>query len=143
MPTLGWPGTKNAREPSDMVAAPARALLAELTTATYRLRVPRLHVAVRSTSSTTRCATICAKLGAERATPHHLRRTLGTTVAALGFGRDVLNRFRTTARAASRRVYDRHGYAEEIQHVMEAVAARIMALVEGRAAADGKVVRLR
>ena len=39
-------------------------------------------------------------------------------------------------------MHDRHGYAEETKRVMEAVAAKIMALVEGRSA-GGKVVPLR
>ena len=38
-------------------------------------------------------------------------------------------------------VYDRHGYAEENKRIMEATAARIMTLVEGRA--DNKVVSMR
>ena len=38
-------------------------------------------------------------------------------------------------------VYDRHEYAEENMHIMEAVAAHIVALAEGRA--DDKVVPLR
>ena len=44
---------------------------------------------------------ICAKLGVERATPHDLRRTHGSTITALGFGRDAMNRCRTIAKAAS------------------------------------------
>ena len=32
---------------------------------------------------------ICTKLGAERATPHDLRRTFSTTRDRLGFGRDA------------------------------------------------------
>ena len=39
-------------------------------------------------------------------------------------------------------VYDRHEYAEETKRVMEAVAAKIMALAEGHSA-GGKVVPLR
>ena len=35
---------------------------------------------------------ICAKLGADRATPHDLRRTHGTMITGLGFGRDAMNR---------------------------------------------------
>ena len=35
---------------------------------------------------------ICAKLGFERATPHDLRRTNGTPITGLGFGREPMNR---------------------------------------------------
>jgi hypothetical protein len=39
-------------------------------------------------------------------------------------------------------VYDRHHYADENKRVMEATAAKIMALVEGRPGTGAKVVRL-
>jgi integrase len=87
--------------------------------------------------------TICAKLGGERATPHDLRRTFSTTVTGLGFGRDALNRVTNHREGGIASVYDRHGYADENKRVMEATAARIMALAEDRAEADEKVVRLR
>jgi integrase len=35
---------------------------------------------------------ICKEIGVERVTPHDLRRTFSTKVAALGFGRDAMNR---------------------------------------------------
>ena len=85
---------------------------------------------------------ICAKLGVERATPHDLRRTHGSTITALGFGRDAMNRVQNHREGGIASVYDRHGYAEETKRIMEAVAAKIMALVEGRWA-GGKVVPLR
>jgi integrase len=84
----------------------------------------------------------CAKLGVERATPHDLRRTHGSTITALSFGRDAMNRIQNHREGGIASVYDRHGYAEETKRVMEAVAAKIMALVEGRSA-DSKVVPLR
>ena len=74
---------------------------------------------------------ICTKLGVERATPHDLRRTFSTTVTGLGFGRDALNRVTNHREGGIASVYDRHGYAEENKRVMEATAARIMALVKG------------
>jgi hypothetical protein len=40
-----------------------------------------------------------------------------------------------------RRRRDRHGYAVEDQRIMETVAGRIMALIEGET--DGKVVPIR
>jgi integrase len=83
---------------------------------------------------------IWAKLGVERATPHDLRRTFSTTVTSLGFGRDALNRVTNHREGGIASVYDRHGYAGENQRVMESVAARIMALVEGRA--GDNVVRM-
>ncbi len=80
---------------------------------------------------------VCAKLGVERATPHDLRRTHGSTITALGFGRDAMNRIQNHKEGGIASVYDRHGYAEENKRVMEAVAAKIMSLVEGWADRQG------
>ena len=74
---------------------------------------------------------ICAELAVEKATPHDLRRTHGTCIAALGFGRDAMNRIQNHREGGIASVYDRHQYGREIQHVMEAVASRIIALVDG------------
>jgi integrase len=143
VPTLGWPGTKNGESHRVWLPAAARELLVDLADdastgfvfAGSRGRaVAKLDEAMR---------TICAKLGAERATPHDLRRTFSTTVTGLGFGRDALNRVTNHREGGIASVYDRHGYADENKRVMEATAARIMALAEDRAEADEKLVRLR
>jgi integrase len=86
---------------------------------------------------------ICTKLGVERATPHDLRRTFSTTVTGLGFGRDALNRVTNHREGGIASVYDRHGYAEENKRVMEAVAAKIMALVEVGAPHDQVILEER
>ena len=77
--------------------------------------------------------TICRQLNVERATPHDLRRTHGSTVTALGFGRDAMNRIQNHKEGGITDIYDRHGYETENKRVMETVANKIMALVEGRA----------
>ncbi len=132
VPALGWPGTKNGNSHRVWIAATARQVLAELDDgeangyvfAGARGRAIRgLDAAMRS---------VCSKLGMERATPHDLRRTFSTTVTSLGFGREALNRVTNHREGGIASVYDRHGYAEENKRVMEAVAFRIMELVEGR-----------
>jgi hypothetical protein len=75
---------------------------------------------------------ICKSLGIERATPHDLRRTHGSTITAFGFGRDAMNRIQNHKEGGIADVYDRHRYEAETKHIMETVAAKIMALVEGR-----------
>jgi integrase len=108
----------------------ARELIAEIGSAdtgfvfaTERGKPVRLEVHMQN---------ICAKLGvSEKATPHDLRRTHGTTVTGLGFGRDAMNRIQNHREGGIASVYDRHQYAEENKKVMEAVANRIMALVTG------------
>jgi integrase len=83
---------------------------------------------------------ICGKLGVDRATPHDLRRTHGTTITKLKFGRAAMNRIQNHKEGGIGDVYDIHDYATENRHIMEAVAAHIMALVEGRADDGQKVV---
>ena len=86
---------------------------------------------------------ICDELGiSAKVTPHDLRRTHGTKITALGFGREAMNRIQNHREGGIASVYDRHGYAEETKRVMEAVAAEIIRLAEGRAA-SGNVVPLR
>jgi hypothetical protein len=75
----------------------------------------------------------------ERATPHDLRRTNGTMITSLGFGRDGMNRVQNHIEGGVTDIYDRHKYATENKAIMEAVAAKIMGLVEGRP--DSKVVQ--
>jgi len=84
----------------------------------------------------------CKKLKVERATPHDLRRTHGSTITALGFGRDAMNRIQNHKEGGIASVYDRYGYVDEAKRVMEAVASKIMmALADGRS--DEKVVPIR
>jgi integrase len=138
VPSLGWPGTKNAQGHRVWLSAPVQALIAQFAgeDAGIVFAGPR-GSPVTSLDGAMRA--ICAKLGAERATPHDLRRTFSTTVTSLGFGRDALNRVTNHREGGIASVYDRHAYAEENKRVMEAVAVKIMSLAEGKAEA-GKVL---
>lgn len=137
VPELGWPGTKNGQNHRVWLPQPVQALVGDGRTGFVFSNsrggaVDRLDDAMRA---------ICAKLGAEKATPHDLRRTHGTTITKMKFGRDAMNRIQNHIEGGIADVYDQHGYADENKHIMEAVAAHIMALVEGRP--DQKVVPLR
>ena len=132
------PGTKNAASHRVWLPEPARALIADGNGSTgFVFASPRggpiskLDDAMRS---------ICKTLGVERATPHDLRRTHGSTVTALGFGRDAMNRIQNHKEGGIADVYDRHRYEAESKHIMESVANRFLSLVEGREA-DDKVAR--
>jgi integrase len=143
VPALGWPGTKNGESHRVWLAAPVQALLAELTddgaTTGFVFPAARGRRGIWGLDAAMRAA--CKQLGVERATPHDLRRTHGSTITALGFGRDAMNRIQNHREGGIASVYDRHGYADETKRIMEAVAARIMTLVEG--APTGKVVPIR
>jgi integrase len=129
VPALGWPGTKNAVSHRVRVAEPARDIIAseETTGFVFGSRgrpVHGLDAVMRD---------ICTKLGVnEKVTPHDLRRTFSTKVTALGFGRDALNRVTNHKEGGIATVYDRHGYADENERIMNVVAAHILALAEGK-----------
>ena len=120
------------------ISKPAKALIAELEwrgLSGYVLTSARGYV--RDLDGAMR--TICSKLKIERATPHDLRRTFGSTVTAFAFGRDAMDRVLNHKSKSISTVYDRHGYAAEDQRIMEAVASQMMELGEGTTA--GNVVR--
>jgi integrase len=140
-PSVGWPGTKNSQSHAVWLPEPALVIIRELLdgelAAGFVLGGDR---PIRKLSESMQ--RICRDFGVERITPHDLRRTHGSTITALGFGRDAMNRIQNHREGGIASVYDRHGYAEETKRVMDAVASKIIALAEGRSA-GGKVVPLR
>ena len=127
VPALRWPGTKNGETHRVWLPAPAQKLLAELDGEGFVFAGPRGAVVTIDAAM----RAICVKLGVERVTPHDLRRTHGTTITALGFGRDAMNRVQNHKEGGIGSVYDRHGYGDENKRIMEAVAARILLLATG------------
>jgi integrase len=120
---LGWPGTKNGNSHRIWLPKPAMALLPDFEAGFVFGR------ALYGIDATMR--EICAKIGIPRTTPHDLRRTHGSTVTGMGFGRPAMNRVQNHKEGGIADVYDRHDYSEEIKRVMEAVAARITGLISG------------
>jgi integrase len=134
VPALGWPGTKNGASHRVWLPKPVQQFIGGGDTGfVFAGRggspVIKLHDTMRA---------ICAKLVIERATPHDLRRTHGSTVTALGFGRDAMNRVQNHREGGIADVYDRHHYETETKTIMESVASKIMALIEGES--GGKVL---
>jgi hypothetical protein len=83
---------------------------------------------------------ICAELGVTaKITPHDLRRSHGTKITGLGFGREAMNRIQNHVEGGIADVYDVHRYERENQRIMEEVADEIMRIVDGRPAADNLV----
>jgi len=131
-----WSGTKNGKDHRVWLPAPMQALLKELdqdTEYVFTGQRGKLDQAMRD---------ICTdlKIG-DRVKPHDLRRTHGTKITALGFGRDAMNRVQNHKEGGIASVYDRHGYADENKRIMEAVASHIVALATGTT--DDKVVPMR
>src|SRR5262249_36231787 len=115
-PTGDWPGTKNGQSHRVWLPEPVQALLREVPNgnlAAPKALAPVMHA-------------ICRELGiTDKVTPHDLRRTHGTKITALGFGRDAMNRVQNHKEGGIASVYDRHEYGDENKRVMEAVAAEI------------------
>jgi integrase len=124
VPTLSWPGTKNAASHRLWLPQAARAIIGSATTG-FVFEKPALSLPAAMKK-------VCQNIGAERTTPHDLRRTHGSTITGLGFGREAMNRVQNHREGGIADVYDRHEYAEENKRVMEAVASHILALAEGR-----------
>jgi integrase len=135
-----WPGTKNGQGHRVWIPKVARELLGEIDDGHGYVFAGARGAAVSDLDDAMRA--ICRTLDIERATPHDLRRTHGSTITALGFGRDAMNRIQNHREGGIADVYDRHHCETETKTIMETVAARLMALAEGRGE-DGKVVALR
>jgi integrase len=130
-----WPGTKNAQTHRVWIPEPAQRIIADLLddeAPTGFVFAGQRGGPVSLLDQPMRM--ICAKLGFAPRRPHDLRRTHGSMITGLGYGRDALNRIQNHREGGIADVYDRHRYEAENKTVMEAVAARIMALVDGTSA---------
>jgi integrase len=142
-PSAHWPGTKNGSSHRVALSAPVRALIDALADGAAPASGYVFEVEPgRPVSRTDRgMREVSKKLGIDPVTPHDLRRTCASTIAALGFGRQAIDRILNHADKSITATYDRYSYAKEDQTIMETVANKIIGLVEGRA--DAKVVPLR
>jgi integrase len=138
VPSLGWPGTKNGASHRVWLPEPVRAIIASDATTGFVFAgrhgrpIPALDASMRD---------ICGALGiTDLARPHDLRRTHGTAITRLSFGRDAMNRIQNHREGGIADIYDQHGYEAENKRIMEAVAAHIVMLAEGRASSEGVVV---
>jgi len=137
LPDGDWRGTKGGRTHKVWLPRAAQAIISELSDGEPTGFVFGGSGSGQALSAAMRA--ICQQLGVERATPHDLRRTHGSTITALGFGREAMNRIQNHREGGIASVYDRHQYAEENKCVMEATAARILALAEGAPEASNVV----
>jgi integrase len=121
--TSGWPGTKNSEDHRVWLSAPVRELIGDGDSGCVFKRGRAARV----------MQSICAKLGIEdTATPHDLRRTFGTFVTRLGFGRQAMDRILNHRDRSVGTIYDRYAYATEDQRIMEAVAKHVLKLAKGQ-----------
>ena len=119
-PDKKWPGTKNKRNHRVYLSAAVRQLIGSGSSGFVFPRRHDLDEVMRD---------ICEMLAvAEKVTPRDLRRTFGTMVTRLKFGREAMDRILNHKKKTTTDVYDRYGYLEEDERIMEAVAAKILEL---------------
>src|SRR5262245_50601045 len=135
-PKVGWEGTTNSRPHQVWLPRAARKIIAGLGD---EAAIGFVFAGTRGYGLADAMRKLCARLGIARLTPHDLRRTHGSTITGLGFGRAAMNRVQNHKEGGIADVYDVHDYAPENKRVMEAVAERIVAIAEGRAPADNVV----
>jgi integrase len=123
VPGLRWPGTKNGRTHRVWLPKAAQSLIEGKQGQIFKLGEESMRASMRE---------ICKRLEVkEKVTPHDLRRSHGSRITGLGFGRDAMNRIQNHREGGIASVYDRHQYAEENKRIMEAVASSILNLVDG------------
>jgi integrase len=122
VPALDWPGTKNGQGHRVWLPAPVQALIGDGASGPVFSGVSDLDRTMRRTIGEL-----------PRATPHDLRRTYGTTVTSLGFGRENMDRILNhKPKGSVTDVYDRSDYSGEVKRVTEAVASHIVRLATGQ-----------
>ena len=125
-PSTGWPGTKNGAPHRVWLTAPAYAIVKDLCdgpdgfvfAAPGGNAIGDLDAAMRAISKT------CGFAPPVR--PHDLRRTHGTMVTRLGFGRDAMNRIQNHKEGGIASVYDRHNYADEMRRIQDRVTTEVL-----------------
>jgi integrase len=117
VPELGWPGTKNGHNHRVWLPQPVQKIIRELGDEPTGFVFTSVHNIANAMRD------ICSELGiTEKITPHDLRRTHGSTITGLGFGRDAMNRVQNHREGGITDVYDRHDYSGENKRIMEKVA---------------------
>jgi integrase len=125
-PKTKWPGVRNGSTHVVWLPQPVRDIIDGLSDSDFVFGKPIL-AAMQETMKN-----IWEELKAPRTVPHDLRRTHGTTITRLGYGRPAMNRIQNHREGGIADVYDRHDYSRENKKIMESVARHIMAIVEGR-----------
>src|SRR5262249_10569815 len=99
-----WPGTKNSRSHSVWLPQVVRDAI---NSSGFVFGDPEMRLDI-----TMRRACEAAGI-TDPVRPHDLRRTFGTLVTRLGFGRAAMDRLLNHADGSVGSIYDRHGYADE------------------------------
>jgi integrase len=141
---IGWPGLKNKKSHRVWLSKPVREWLdlengeGFVFASVNGNSIGPLDDAMRDLS-----AALGLNDEESKITPHDLRRTTGTSITRLKFGRDAMDRILNhVVKKKVTNVYDRYGYADEDRHIMETVAVHLMTLASGTVT-DNKVLPFR
>jgi integrase len=129
VPELGWRGTKNHITHRVFLPEPARAIIKEIGADGFVFGGPRGGPVVALDRVMRR---IYAKLEIPEITPHDLRRSWATFAGELEAPDELIERALNHSIRGEGKTYNQHKYDAAKQRLSEAVAARIMALVQGR-----------
>lgn len=129
VPALKWPGTKNSKSHRVWLSDEVLRLIALLGDGSTGPVFPGM----RRSKMNDAINAAYEKLGIPPVTPHDLRRSHGTMTTSLRFSRDMMDRIQNHIKGGIASVYDRHGYALELQEVQEAVGELVKALIAGDA----------
>jgi integrase len=138
---LGWPGTKNKKTHRVWLPRVVQDLIHDLdpeAKSGFVFAGPR-GGEIEKVDGTMRA--MCEALGiADKVTPHDLRRTHGSTVS-LHYSHIDMDRIQNHARKSKvTRTYDRADYRQRDKQIMEATAARLLALAAGHVEEEDNVV---
>lgn len=125
----GWPGTKNGMTHRVWLPKAAQAILSELVGWCTNRR-SRLSQGDEARRRHERRVLLPGHRRPRQ--PHDLRRTHGSTVTRLGFGREAMNRIQNHREGGIADVYDRHRYDAENQSIMERVASHLLRLATSK-----------
>ena len=141
---LGWLGTKNKRNHRVWLPRVVQELIQDLNpeAKTGFVFHGKRGGELEKLDGTMRA--ICTDLTiTNQVKPHDLRRTHGSTITDLGFGTEAMDRIQNHMRKSKvTRTYDRTDYRRHDKQIMEATAARLLALAAGQVE-DDTVVPLR
>jgi integrase len=139
-PKTGWPGTKNGASHSVFLSPEVRAVIDAVHDGAWPVEgfvFPSSRRGNHVADLAGAMRKICANLKIEsKLTPHDLRRSAASTITALQFTEQDMDRILNHQRKRIGRVYNRHDYRKENQAIWEALGRRVIEIAEGRPAAN-------
>jgi integrase len=126
---LAWNGTKNARDHQVWLPREVSELIG--TAEGNNGRVFPSDITPRKLSVTMQAMCRVLKPSEPYPTPHDLRRTHSSTVPRVGFSEELMHRIQNHTPGRLSRIYNQYKYERDSPRAMEAVAAKLLAIITG------------